>query len=51
MPIQKIKCSYRKTRYILYKEIWVDYKEHFWAFLGSFTGTHSQAQLFYWLLP
>lgn len=38
MPIQKIKRSYRKTRYILYKETLVDYKEHFWAFVGSFVG-------------
>ncbi|WP_269227607.1 HPP family protein [Flavobacterium eburneipallidum] len=38
MPIQKIKRSYRKTRYILYKETLVDWKEHFWAFLGSFVG-------------
>lgn len=38
MPVQKIKRSYRKTRYILYKETLVDYKEHFWAFLGSFVG-------------
>ena len=38
MPIQKIKRSYRKTKYILYKETLVDFKEHFWAFLGSFLG-------------
>jgi len=38
MPIKKIKRGYRKTRYILYKETLVDYKEHFWAFLGSFFG-------------
>ena len=38
MPIKKIKRGYRRTRYILYKETLVDYKEHFWAFLGSFTG-------------
>lgn len=38
MPIQKIKRSYRKTRYTLYKETLIDYKEHFWAFLGSFIG-------------
>ncbi len=38
MPVQKIKRSYRKTRYILYKETLVDYKEHFWSFLGSFAG-------------
>lgn len=38
MPIQKIKRGYRKTKYILYKETLIDYKEHFWAFLGSFVG-------------
>ena len=38
MPIQKIKRNYRKTKYILYKETLVDYKEHFWAFIGSFIG-------------
>lgn len=38
MPVQKIKRGYRKTRYILYKETLVDYKEHFWSFLGSFVG-------------
>lgn len=38
MPIKKIKRGYRKTRYILYKETLIDYKEHFWAFLGSFFG-------------
>lgn len=38
MPTQKLKRSYRKTRYILYKETLVDYKEHFWSFLGSFVG-------------
>lgn len=38
MPIQKIKKNYRKTRYVLYKETLVDFKEHFWAFLGSFVG-------------
>ncbi|MDX6183367.1 HPP family protein [Flavobacterium sp. Fl-77] len=38
MPIQKIKRGYRKTRYILYKETLVDYKEHFWSFIGSFVG-------------
>ncbi|MFE3867934.1 HPP family protein [Flavobacterium sp. LS2P90] len=38
MAVQKIKRNYRKTKYILYKETLVDYKEHFWAFLGSFIG-------------
>lgn len=38
MPTPKIKRSYRKTRYILYKETLIDYKEHFWSFIGSFVG-------------
>ncbi|MES2748370.1 MAG: HPP family protein [Bacteroidota bacterium] len=38
MPIKRIKRSYRKTRYILYKETLIDFKEHFWAFIGSFVG-------------
>ncbi|MEO8237191.1 MAG: HPP family protein [Flavobacterium sp.] len=38
MPVQKIKRSYRKTRYILYRETLIDYKEQFWSFLGSFVG-------------
>ena len=38
MSIQKIKRGYRKTKYVLYKETLVDFKEHFWAFLGSFIG-------------
>jgi CBS-domain-containing membrane protein len=38
MPIQKIRRGYRTTRYILYKETLVDFRENFWAFLGSFVG-------------
>jgi CBS domain-containing membrane protein len=38
MALQKIKRSYRKTRYVLYKETLIDFREHFWAFLGSFVG-------------
>jgi CBS-domain-containing membrane protein len=38
MQCKKIKRTYRKTKYILYKETLVDFKEHFWAFIGSFTG-------------
>ncbi|OIV43746.1 HPP family protein [Flavobacterium johnsoniae] len=38
MPTPKIKRSYRKTRYILYKETLIDSKEHFWSFIGSFVG-------------
>ncbi len=38
MTVKKLKRGYRRTRYILYKETLVDYKEHFWAFVGSFIG-------------
>lgn len=38
MPVKKIKRGYRKTRYILYKETLIDFKEHLWSFLGSFVG-------------
>lgn len=48
MPTPKIKRGYRKTRYILYKETLIDYKEQFWSFLGSFIGigliAYSQSQ-------
>ncbi len=50
MPTPKIKRGYRKTRYILYKETLIDYKEQFWSFLGSFIGigliAYSQSQQF-----
>lgn len=50
MPTTKIKRSYRKTRYVLYKETLIDFKEHFWSFLGSFVGigliAYSQSQQF-----
>ena len=38
MPIKKIKRGYRHTRYILYKETLINFREHFWAFVGSFIG-------------
>ena len=38
MPIKRIKRTYRKTKYVLYKETLVDFTEHFWAFIGSFVG-------------
>ena len=38
MKIRKIKRGYRRTKYILYKETLVDFREHFWAFVGSFIG-------------
>ncbi|HEU4497149.1 MAG TPA: HPP family protein [Flavobacterium sp.] len=34
----RIKRTYRKTRYVLYKETLIDFTEHFWAFAGSFVG-------------
>ena len=37
MSIKKNK-TYRKTRYLLYKETLVDFNEHLWAFIGSFVG-------------
>jgi CBS-domain-containing membrane protein len=45
MPREKIKRNYRKTKYILYKETLVDWKEHFWAFLGSFVGIGTLAYI------
>jgi CBS-domain-containing membrane protein len=51
MPIQKIKRSYRKTRYVVYKETLIDFKEHFWAFLGSFVGMGTIAWLQYKAFP
>jgi len=35
---KQIQRHTRAARYILYKETLVDYKEHFWTFLGSFAG-------------
>ena len=35
---QKIKRGYRITKYILYKETLVNYKELWWSFVGSFVG-------------
>ncbi|MDP1801001.1 MAG: HPP family protein, partial [Bacteroidota bacterium] len=35
---KRIKRSVRLSRYVIYKETLVDFKEHFWAFLGSFIG-------------
>ncbi|MGG5507084.1 MULTISPECIES: HPP family protein [unclassified Myroides] len=37
MSLKKNKV-YRRTRYVLYKETLVDFKEHCWAFIGSFIG-------------
>lgn len=35
---KKLTRSVRVSRYVIYKETLVDYKEHFWAFIGSFAG-------------
>lgn len=34
----KIKRTLRVSKYIIYKETLVDYKEHFWSFIGAFVG-------------
>ncbi len=33
-----MKRTLRISKYILYKETLVDYKEHFWSFIGAFVG-------------
>ncbi len=35
---QRFRRRYRTAKYIFYKETLIDYKEHFWTFLGSFIG-------------
>lgn len=35
---KKLHRSIRISRYVVYRETLVDFKEHFWAFLGSFSG-------------
>ncbi len=35
---RKIKRGLRVSRYIIYKETLVDFKEHFWSFVGAFVG-------------
>ena len=37
MSLRKNK-TYRKTKYVIYKETLLNVNEHFWAFLGSFIG-------------
>jgi CBS domain-containing membrane protein len=38
MVKQRIVRGVRISRYVIYRETLVDFKEHFWAFLGSFIG-------------
>ncbi|MCZ4243551.1 HPP family protein [Pedobacter punctiformis] len=33
-----IRRQYRKAKYIFYKETLIDFREHFWTFVGSFLG-------------
>lgn len=35
---KNLKRSIRVSRYVFYKETLIDYKEHIWAFVGSFIG-------------
>jgi CBS domain-containing membrane protein len=51
MPIKKIKRGYRHTKYILYKETLINFREHFWAFIGSFIGIGTIAYLQSTTLP
>ncbi|MUV04702.1 HPP family protein [Flavobacterium rakeshii] len=50
MQVKRIKRTYRKTRYVLYRETLVDFREHIWAFIGSFIGLGIIAYLQYGLL-
>src|SRR6187549_1003790 len=38
MVRKRIKRGYRVSKYIIYKETFVDYREHFWSFVGAFVG-------------
>jgi CBS domain-containing membrane protein len=38
MDRKKIKRGIRISRYVVYRETLVDYKEHFWSFIGAFVG-------------
>ncbi|MCO6148574.1 HPP family protein [Flavobacterium sp. NRK1] len=51
MPLKTIKRSYHKTKYVVYRETLIDFKEHFWAFLGSFAGMGIIAWLQYKAFP
>ncbi|WP_308990762.1 HPP family protein [Mariniflexile litorale] len=35
---KKIKRTIRISKYVIYKETLIDFKEHFWSFLGAFFG-------------
>ena len=35
---KQIRKGFRQTKYIFYQETLVDFKDHFWSFLGAFFG-------------
>lgn len=47
---KRLHRSMRVSRYIMYKETLVDYKEHLWSFLGAFTGIALIACCQQWIL-
>ncbi|RZJ71846.1 MAG: HPP family protein, partial [Flavobacterium sp.] len=51
MTVIKNNRSFRKARYVFYKETLVDFKEHFWAFVGSFIGLGIISYLQYQAFP
>ena len=48
---KRIKRGFRVSRHILYRETLLDYREHFWSFIGSFIGIGLIALLQSKLLP
>ncbi|ANW95947.1 HPP family protein [Wenyingzhuangia fucanilytica] len=38
MNKHKLKRTLRVSKYIIYRETLIDYKEHFWSFIGAFVG-------------
>lgn len=51
MPRKAIRRTYRRTKYVLYRETLINTKEHFWAFIGSFVGLGIIAYLQYNAFP
>lgn len=41
--MSKIKRTIRISKYVIYKETFINYKEYFWSFIGSFVGIGSIA--------
>ncbi len=38
MLVKKIKRSFRVSKYVIYRETLIDFRENFWSFLGAFVG-------------